>query len=56
MLGAPPAIGVQHMRGVVLITIVLGVLFPLVGASLLIVLALDRLVVRRVPALRATFG
>lgn len=42
--------------GVLIIMAVLGVLMPLVGLSLLAVLALDWLVIRRVPALRRWFA
>ena len=36
--------------------VVLGVLFPLVGLSLLVVLTLDFLVLRRIPALKSAFN
>jgi uncharacterized iron-regulated membrane protein len=42
--------------GVVVITTVLGALFPLLGLTLLAVLAFDFLVVRRVPRLARAFG
>jgi uncharacterized iron-regulated membrane protein len=42
--------------GVVVITAVLGALFPLLGLTLLVVLAFDFLVVRRVPRLARTLG
>ncbi len=35
---------------------VLGVFLPLFGLSLLVILALDQLLIRRVPALRSFFG
>jgi len=44
------------MRGVVIIALVLGVLFPLLGASMIVVAVVDHLLIRRVPQLRATFG
>jgi uncharacterized iron-regulated membrane protein len=52
-LGAPamPA-NFPLWRGAVLILLVLAVIFPLVGASLLVALALDYLLVQRVPALQ----
>ncbi|ASU82632.1 PepSY domain-containing protein [Nocardiopsis gilva YIM 90087] len=42
--------------GVLAIMAALGVLFPLAGISMVIVLAIDVLIVRRVPALRTIFG
>jgi uncharacterized iron-regulated membrane protein len=44
------------MRGVVIIALVLGVLFPLLGASMIVVAVVDHFLIRRVPRLRATFG
>jgi len=44
------------MRGVVIIALVLGVLFPLLGASMIVVAVVDHFLIRRVPWLRATFG
>jgi uncharacterized iron-regulated membrane protein len=43
-------------RGLVTVAATLGTLFPLVGASMVVVAMVDRHVVRRVPALRRTFG
>lgn len=43
-------------RGVVAIAIVLGVLFPLLGASMVLVAVVDQFLVRRVPRLRRAFG
>lgn len=43
-------------RGLVVIAVVLGIVFPLVGVSMVAVVLLDRYVIRRVPALRRTFG
>jgi uncharacterized iron-regulated membrane protein len=56
-LGAPR--GRMPLRGSPLLLVglvVLGVLLPLFGLSVLVVLALDHLVVRRVPALAGWFG
>lgn len=55
-LGAPPAVALPRLRTVALITLGLGIVFPLLGLSLLTVLTLDQLVLRRVPRLRAAFG
>ncbi|MFI0219927.1 hypothetical protein [Streptomyces lydicus] len=43
-------------RGVALIMLVLGVAMPLAGISMLFILALDWLVIRRVAPLRRFFG
>ncbi|MGH3885735.1 MAG: PepSY domain-containing protein, partial [Pseudonocardiaceae bacterium] len=42
--------------GVLVIMIALGALFPLLGMSMLIILALELLVIRRVPRLARIFG
>lgn len=56
-LGAPamPS-NLPLWKGAVAVIAVMGVLFPLVGISLLIVLAVDWLLVRRIPALRTAIG
>jgi Uncharacterized iron-regulated membrane protein len=46
----------RTVSGVIAIMAVLGVLFPLAGITMLAVLLLDRLVLRRIPALRRAFG
>ncbi|NQX66094.1 PepSY domain-containing protein [Paenibacillus alba] len=46
----------KMVKWVALITIGLGIVFPLVGISLLIVLILDGLVLRRLPALKKVLG
>lgn len=53
-LAAPsmPSDKVPMAKGVVFLTLLLGILFPLVGLTLLVVLLLDLLVIGRVPALR----
>jgi uncharacterized iron-regulated membrane protein len=43
-------------RGLVTIAATLGLLFPLVGVSMVGVVVVDRYVIRRVPVLRRTFG
>jgi uncharacterized iron-regulated membrane protein len=50
----PPDARLQ--RGLVTIAATLGTLFPLVGVSMIGVVVVDRYVIRRVPALRRTFG
>ena len=47
---------VPMAKGVVLLTLLLSGLFPLVGATLLAVLTLDLLVIRRIPALKRVLG
>jgi uncharacterized iron-regulated membrane protein len=46
----------RRMLGVAVITAVLAVIFPLLGSSILLVLALEYLLVRRIPRLARTFG
>ncbi len=48
-LGAPPAPAPARLRTVAAIALGCGLLFPLLGASLLLVYALDRLLIARVP-------
>ncbi|MEO0854719.1 MAG: PepSY domain-containing protein, partial [Cyanobacteria bacterium J06648_11] len=56
-IGAPPMPKhVQNWRVPVAIIAVLGLVFPLVGLSLVIVLLLDYLVLSRIPALRHIFN
>ncbi|SFS77705.1 PepSY-associated TM helix domain-containing protein [Marininema halotolerans] len=43
-------------KGTVILIILLGILFPLAGLSLLVVLLLDWLVIRRIPALKKWIG
>jgi uncharacterized iron-regulated membrane protein len=51
-LGAPPAVREVSMRGVVIAGIVMGLLLPLFGASVLLIALLDRLWNRNGPAVR----
>ncbi|WP_189302766.1 PepSY-associated TM helix domain-containing protein [Streptomyces albospinus] len=56
-LGAPRrAQDARVTRGVALIMLVLGVAMPLAGISMLVILTLDRLVIRRIAPLRRFFG
>ncbi|MFC4544889.1 PepSY domain-containing protein [Paenactinomyces guangxiensis] len=56
-LGAPPfPKNFKMVKGVSVITIALGVFFPLVGMSLLLVFLLDWFILRRVPKVRAWIG
>lgn len=54
-LGAPKAPPTRTMRGFVIVLIALGILFPLVGLTLVIVWLVDWLVIQRVPRLKRFF-
>lgn len=43
-------------NGLIALAVLIGVLYPLWGASAIVILAFDRFVIRRVPRLRAAFG
>jgi uncharacterized iron-regulated membrane protein len=49
-------VDVRMQRSVGIAALVLAVIYPLWGATLVVVLLFDRFVVRRVPSLRAAFG
>lgn len=51
-MGAPKGPPAKSIKWFILVLIVLGVLFPLVGLSLLVVWIADYLIIRRIPALR----
>lgn len=56
-IGAPRKVPSRTLGfGLLLVIAMLGILFPLLGASILAVLVLDTLVVQRVPALARAFG
>ncbi len=56
-LGAPAMPkGVAIPRGITIITLVLAVFFPLVGASLIVLWLAEQLVLKRIPATREFFG
>ncbi|WP_282137531.1 PepSY-associated TM helix domain-containing protein [Rossellomorea aquimaris] len=55
-MGAPKAPSILKMKLFLLLMIVLGILFPLVGVSLIVILLLDWLVIKRVPALNKFLG
>ena len=55
-LGAPPAHDARYPRLMVGLLVLFGVLLPLLGISMLFVLAAERLVLRRVPRLHAFFN
>jgi uncharacterized iron-regulated membrane protein len=47
---------VSLQKGLIILAVVLGVIFPLAGLTMIAVVLLDRYVIRRVPRLRHTFG
>ena len=56
-LGLPRRpLDVRLARGVVISAVLLGVVYPQWGVTALVILGLDRFVIRRVPRLRTTFG
>ncbi|MGE6631873.1 PepSY-associated TM helix domain-containing protein [Bacillus sp. NPDC077027] len=55
-LGAPKAPSKGRMKWFLLLLIGLGILFPLVGVSLIIVLLVDILLIQRIPRLKAFLG
>ena len=55
-LGAPSAPSVKTMKGFLVILILLGILFPLVGLSLIIVWLFDWFVIQRIPKMKQFFN
>ncbi|MFC7786379.1 PepSY domain-containing protein [Rossellomorea sp. GCM10028870] len=55
-MGSPKAPSILKMKLFLLLMIVLGILFPLVGVSLIVILLLDWLVIKRIPALNKFLG
>ncbi|RBP06184.1 PepSY domain-containing protein [Rossellomorea aquimaris] len=55
-MGAPKAPSIFKMKLFLLLMIILGILFPLVGVSLIVILLLDWLVIKRIPALNKFLG
>lgn len=56
-LGAPSLPrNFRLLKGVTVLIIILGIIFPLVGASLLFVLVLDWLVIKRIPVVKQWVG
>lgn len=56
VIGAPPQAQVRHPRALVAALVVLGVLLPLLGASMCVVLIVERLLLRRLPGARHLLG
>lgn len=51
-MGAPKALPMKKQKGFLALMVAFGILFPLVGVSLIVVYLFDRLVVQRVPVLK----
>jgi uncharacterized iron-regulated membrane protein len=43
-------------KGLFVIAVLVGIVYPLWGATAIVILGLDRFVIRKVPRLRAAFG
>ncbi|WP_208588883.1 PepSY-associated TM helix domain-containing protein [Gracilibacillus suaedae] len=54
-LGAPVAPSVRTSRRLIILLIVFGLLFPLVGISIIVVFLLEWLIIRRIPTLKQIF-
>ncbi|MGF7036140.1 putative iron-regulated membrane protein [Paenibacillus mucilaginosus] len=50
--GAPKAQDLRKLKGLVLLTVIFGIIFPLVGVSLFIVFLIDWLVIQRSPKIK----
>ncbi|MED3965829.1 PepSY-associated TM helix domain-containing protein [Niallia taxi] len=55
-LGAPKASSIKKMRYLLFILIALGIIFPLVGLSLIIVWLVDSVVIQRIPLAKKLFN
>ncbi|NMH68198.1 PepSY domain-containing protein [Bacillus sp. RO3] len=55
-MGAPKAPTILKMKLFLALMIGLGILFPLVGVSLIVILLVDRLLIKRIPATKKFFG
>jgi len=51
-IGAPKALSMKKMKGLLVLIILLGILFPLVGLSLIVVWLIDWLIIQRIPAVK----
>ncbi|MFE4521907.1 PepSY-associated TM helix domain-containing protein [Cytobacillus firmus] len=51
-IGAPKTAGFNNTKGFFLLLIAMGILFPLVGLSIIAVLMIDLIFIRRIPALK----
>ncbi len=47
---------VRLQRGLIVLLVIWGIIYPLAGVSMIIVLAIDKFIIRKVPKLRRTFG
>ncbi len=55
-IGAPKAPELKKLKGLALILLLLGLLFPLAGLSMLAAIVLDQLLIRRIPRLKTFFN
>jgi len=55
-MGAPKGPKAFMLKGFLAVLVVLGIVFPLVGLSLLVVWLVDFLVIRRIPSVRRFFN
>lgn len=55
-MGSPKSPSVFNIKGFVFILVILGVIFPLIGFSILFILLIDWLIIKRVPALKKFFN
>ena len=56
-LGAPPALAERRVgAGLIAVTVLLAIYLPLLGASLIVVLLLEQLVLRRIPPVARWLG
>lgn len=55
-LGAPQAISARKSYGFMAVLIIMGIIFPLVGLSLIFIFFVDYVLIRRIPKLRAFFN
>jgi uncharacterized iron-regulated membrane protein len=51
-IGAPKAPSIKKMKYFLILLIGLGILFPLVGLSLIVVWAIDWLIIQRIPVVK----
>ncbi|MNO20934.1 PepSY-associated TM helix [compost metagenome] len=52
-IGAPSAPGIKKLKGFLILMIALGIVFPLVGLSILAVWLIDGLIIQKIPAIKS---
>jgi uncharacterized iron-regulated membrane protein len=55
-IGAPKALEGRTPKGFIILLVIMGLVFPLVGLSIIVILLLDWLIIRRVPKLKKFFN